>query len=502
LPPEVRDLVAAALSGQTCVVLEQIELSQALDYGGLAVLRDAWQRFGLEKLFADVPQVRQRRLLQAMIFGRILFPCAKLALAEQASGTLLAASCGLCQQSETFDEDDLYEAMDGFNGRWVPIEKQLYTEAFPQGVSLVLYDLTSVYFEGKGPQGLGAYGYSRDHREDRPQILLAVATDTQGVPVHLEVLRGNRADTTTLQGLLATLQRRFGIQQAIFVFDNGMSSTLNLEAMRKEELHFVTRLSSTTLRELVAQLPQDAQPQLWDRTKLMELSVEGKRYIIAGGEYRQKRDFARRTARLEKAERELKRLAAVRRKKPNPQKLASQVGRKLQQLKAHKYFQYQVDEQGQLQYQKNEELIQSEQNLDGLYLLHTDLEAARCAKEQVLGNYKSLLAVEDAFCQLKSYMEVRPVFHWRPDRVRNHVRLCFIAYWLCAKLANEWRAKGETGEVQRLLRRLQAIRVGTLKIADQDSKRMLTQIPPELNTLLGQLDLLPLFSQPPAWAEA
>src|SRR5437773_2935613 len=113
LPPEVRDLVAAALSGQTCVVLEQIELSHALDYGGLAVLREAWQRCGLEKLFADVPQVRQRRLLQAMIFGRILFPCAKLALVEQASGTLLAAACGLCQQSETFDEDDLYEAMAG-----------------------------------------------------------------------------------------------------------------------------------------------------------------------------------------------------------------------------------------------------------------------------------------------------------------------------------------------------------------------------------------------------
>jgi transposase len=502
LPPEVRDLVAAALSGQTCVVLEQIELSHALDYGGLAVLREAWQRFGLEKLFAEVPQVRQRQLLQAIIFGRILFPCAKLALVEQASGTLLAAACGLCQQSETFDEDDLYEAMDGLNGRWVPIEKKLYAEAFPQGVSLVLYDLTSVYFEGKGPEGLGAYGYSRDHREDRPQILLAVATDQEGVPIHLEVLRGNRADTTTLQGLLATLQRRFGLEQAIFVFDNGMSSTLNLEAMRKEELHFVTRLSSTTLRELVAQLPQDAQPQLWDRTKLMELSVEGKRYVIAGGEYRQKRDFARRTARLEKAERELKRLAAVRRKKPNAQKLASQVGRKLQQLKAHKYFQYQVDEKGQLQYQKNEELIQSEQNLDGLYLLHTDLEGTRCAKEQVLGNYKNLLAVEDAFCQLKSYMEVRPVFHWRPDRVRNHVRLCFIAYWLCAKLTNEWRAKGATGEVQRILRQLQGIRVGTLKIGDQDSKRLLTQIPPKLNTLLGQLGLLPLFSQPPAWAEA
>src|ERR1700758_1490979 len=380
LPPEVRDLVAAALSGQTCVVLEQIELSQALDYGGLAVLRDAWQRFGLEKLFAQVPQARQRRLLQAMIFGRILFPCAKLALVEQASGTLLAAACGLCQQSETFDEDDLYEAMDGLNGRWVPIEKKLYAEAFPQGVSLVLYDLTSVYFEGKGPQGLGAYGYSRDHREDRPQILLAVATDTQGVPIHLEVLRGNRADTTTLQGLLGTLQRRFGIEQAIFVFDNGMSSTLNLEAMREEHLDFVTRLSAATLRELIAQLPHDMQPQLWDRTQLIELTLENKRYVIAGGEYRRQRDWARRKARLEKAQIELQRLAAVRRKKPNPQKLASQAGRALQRLKAHKYFQYWVDEQGQLQYQKNNELIQTEQSLDGLYLLYTSLEPAQGSK--------------------------------------------------------------------------------------------------------------------------
>jgi transposase len=501
LPPELRDLITAALSGKTYVALEEIELSSALNYGGLAVVRDAWQRFGLERLFVEVPQPRQRSLLEAMIFGRILFPCAKLALVEQARGTLLAAACGLCQQSETFDEDDLYEAMDTLNGRWTGIERKLYAEAFPQRVSLVLYDLSSVYFEGRGPRGLGDYGYSRDHREDRPQILLAVATDPEGVPIHLEVLRGNRADTTTLRGLLASLHRRFGIQEVIFVFDNGMSSTLNLEAMRKEDLHFVTRLSTATLRELIAQLPQDAQPQLWDRTKLIELNLENKRYVIAGGEHRQQRDFARRRARLEKAENELKRLAAVRRKKPNPQKLASQVGRSLQRLKAHKYFQYWVDEQGQLHYQKNDALIEIEQSLDGLYLLHTSLEPAQCAKEQVLGNYKNLLAVEEAFCQLKSYLEVRPVFHWRPDRVRNHVRLCFIAYWLCARLANEWRAKGEKGEVQRLLRQLQAIRVGILKISGQDSKRLLTQIPPELNALLARLGLLPLFAKPPTWAE-
>src|SRR5262245_29953828 len=302
LPPEVRDLIATALSGKTCVALEEIELSSALNYGGLAVLRESWQRFGLEKLFAEVPQPRERGLLQAMIFARIVFPCAKLALAEEARGTLLAAACGLCQQSETFNEDDLYHAMDALNGRWVTIEKTLYGEAFSQAVSLVLYHLTSVYFDGKGPQGVGAYGHAREHREDRPQSLLAVATDAQGIPIHLEVLRGNRDDTTTLRSLLASLKRRFGIQQAIFVFDNGMSSTLNLEAMRQEHLDFVTRLSAATLRELIAQLPHDMQPQLWDRTQLIELTVENKRYVIAGGAHRRQRDLPRREARLEKAQ--------------------------------------------------------------------------------------------------------------------------------------------------------------------------------------------------------
>ena len=148
-----------------------------------------------------------------MVLGRVLFPSAKLALVDHARGTLLAAACGLDQAREDFDEDDLYAAMDELSGRWVPLEKQLYRQGFPQGVSLVLYDLTSVYFEGNGPVGISRYGHSRDHRSDRPQVMLAVATDAQGVPLHLEVLRGNRGDTTTLQGLLATLRRRFGIRK-------------------------------------------------------------------------------------------------------------------------------------------------------------------------------------------------------------------------------------------------------------------------------------------------
>src|SRR6202162_4984185 len=246
------------------------------------------------------------------------------------------------------------------NGLWVVLEKQLYQKSFPQGVSLVLYDLTSVYFEGEGPADISQYGHSRDHRSDRPQVILAVATDAQGIPIHLEVLRGNRGDTTTLQGLLATLRRRFGIKEAVFVFDGGMSSKVNLEAVETLKLKYVTRLGAPTLEQLLEQLPADQSPELWDRTQVMEIVRAGKRYVIAGGPWRQHRDQQRRQARLSKAENELKRVAAVQRKKVDPQKLASQVGRALQRLKAHKYFDYAVDPNGQLQWSRRTEVIQAE----------------------------------------------------------------------------------------------------------------------------------------------
>lgn len=500
LPPQTRELISQSLRGQNCVAGESLQLSEAWSFGGLAILHQAWEDFGLSTIFNFVDNPRTAGLLKAMTLGRVLFPSAKLALVDHARGTLLAAACGLDQATEDFDEDDLYAAMDEFNGQWVGIEKQLFRCSFPQGVSLVLYDLTSVYFEGDGPAGTSQYGHSRDHRSDRPQVLLAVATDAQGVPLHLEVLRGNRGDTTTLQGLLATLRRRFGIREAVFVFDGGMSSKVNLEAMDELGLKYVTRLCASRLDELLSNLPSEPSPELWDRSQVMEIVREGKRYVVAGGCWRQQRDEQRRQARLTKAENELKRLAAVQRKKANPQKLASQVGRALQRIKAHKYFEYAVDQNGHLQWSRRAEVIQSEQIRDGLYLLGTNAGAEQIPSAGVLSHYKNLLEVEDAFCHLKDYLRVRPVFHRRPDRVRNHVRICFLAYWLTAKLERQWRQQDQTIEVHNLLRQLQTIRLGRLDVEGKPFKMMVTQVPRDLNAVLSKLGLLPLFAQPPTWA--
>lgn len=496
LPPQTRELITASLKGQSAVPAEQVQLETALDYGGLAVLNDAWSRFRLDELLAGIGTARQRGLLQAIIYSRLLFPCAKLSLAQQAQGTWLAAACSLAA-TESFDEDDLYAAMDQLNGHWVTLEKQLYQRAFPQTVRLVLYDLTSVYFEGKGPTPLARYGHSRDHRADRPQIILAVATDAEGLPLHVSILRGNRNDTQTLQGLLHTLRRRFGITEATFVFDGGMSSQLNLAALTEAKLAFVTRLSTATLQTLVTELGLEKQLELGDDQRLLEVNHQGNRYVIAGGPWRQQRDQERRQSRLAKAEAELRRLAAVKRKQTNPQKLASQVGRSLQRLKAHKYFTYQVDAAGQLQWAHKVELITQEAQQDGWYLLHTNEPAERCTGAQVLAHYKGLLDVEEAFCELKSYLEVRPVHHRRPDRVINHVRLCFLAYWLSARLGGEWRARGETEEAPRILRHLQTIRLGTLRVGQNQARPLMTQIPKNLNDQLLKLNLTALFAAPP-----
>jgi transposase len=296
---------------------------------------------------------------------------------------------------------------------------------------------------------------------------------------------------------LHTLRRRFGITEATFVFDGGMSSRINREAMTAAKLGYVTRLSASTLQTLVSELALEKQLELGDGPQLLEFSHQGKRYVIAGGPWRQKRDQDRRQSRITKAEAELKRLAAIKRKKVDPQKLASQVGRSLQRLKAHKYFTYQIEAGGQLQWERKEEIIAQETQQDGWYLLHTNEPVERCATEQVLAHYKGLLDVEEAFCELKSYLEVRPVHHRRPDRVVNHVRLCFLAYWLSARLGGEWRAKGETEEVPRILRHLQTIRLGSLRLGQRVEHTLMTQIPKNMNQQLQKLGLASLFAAPP-----
>jgi hypothetical protein len=499
LPEHVQAAIEALLREPdgTLVAPGSLGLEEALGFGGVAVLHAAWERFGLDRVLAGVKEADDRARLKAMVFARLLFPGSKLSLKTASADSALAASCGLAQAD--LDEDRLYRAMDALSGNWVGIEKELYREAFPGGATLVLYDLTSSYFEGAKDKTLASYGYSRDHRDDRTQLILALATGPDGVPIHMEVLKGNRGDNSTLVPLLATLGRRFGIKRAVFAFDGGMSSALNLEQMRSDELDYVTRLSGSTLRSLARDLPEDNQPELWDRDRLIEFEEDGKRYVVAGSDYREGRDRARREARIAKARRGLESFNAVRRRKVDVQKLSAQVGRMLARAKAFKYFDYRIEADGTATWQEKAELIDEESRFDGWYLLTTSLSRTQAPREDIFSHYQSLLEVEDAFRETKSYLKMRPIYHQRDDRVRNHIRICFLAYWISARLGQEWREVGETREVPLVLRELQQIKAGRLRVADTPLKTVLTDIPAPLYDTLRRLGLLPPFKRPPKW---
>ncbi len=235
----------------------------------------------------------------------------------------------------------------------------------------------------------------------------------------------------------------------------------------------------------------------------MEIEHEGRRYVIAGGPWRKERDRERREVRISKDEAALSKIASVKRRKPDAQKIASQAGRTLQRLKAHKYFIYRVDESGILRWERKAGAIATESAHDGWYLLQTNLPVAKADAPAVQNHCKNLLEVEEAFCELKSYLRVRPVFHYKAERVLNHVRLCFLADWISARLARQWRAAGETGEVTRILRQLQSIRLAHISVAKRGLPLLarLTRLPAELNALLAKLDRLHLFAAPPGWAQ-
>ena len=183
----------------------------------------------------------------------------------------------------------------------------------------------------------------------------------------------------------------------------------------------------------------------------------------------------------------------------HPQKPASTVGRAFGRSKAHKYFNYAIDAAGQLPWSRRAAVIDEEKNRDGWYFLHTNQPIGECPQEKMLSHYKGLLEVEDAFRELKTYLKVRPFYHYRPDRVVNHIRLCFPAYWMSVRPGREWGLEGHHDEVVRPLRRLQTIRVGKLRFGQEVALSIMTSIAPGLEEALKTLKLQKHFSAPPAW---
>jgi transposase len=332
-------------------------------------------------------------------------------------------------------EDELYEAMDWLLLRQERIERGLARRHLSEG-GVVLYDVSSSYFEGRHCP-LARRGHSRDGRRDRAQIVFGLLTDGEGCPVAVEVFEGNTADPKTLAVQIEKLSQRFGLKRLVLVGDRGMLTSARIEAELKTHpgLGWITSLRGPAIRKLVA--GGFLQLSLFDERDLAEISspeFPGERLIVCRNPLLAEERRRKRLELLEATERALEKIAAATRRPKNrlrgKERIGLRVGRVLGRFKMGKHFRLKITEES-FHYERDQLRIEQEAALDGIYVIRTSVPKSELSAEQAVRSYKSLSAVERAFRSLKTMdLKLRPIHHHLGDRVRAHVLICMLAYYV------------------------------------------------------------------------
>ena len=434
--PDFRvDLLRRVLKGETLVSpTEALQLTRSLPHGHVAAVLGTLHRLGLDKLL-DSKRHRQRDLAVAMIVARVMEPQSKLATARGFHPDTASSSLGKVLELNTADEDDLYEAMDWLLPRQQRIERALAKRHLSEG-SLVLYDLTSTYFEGRKCP-LACYGKSRDERSGNLQIVFGLLTNAAGCPVAVEVFEGNTGDPATVAAQVSKLRERFGLKRLVLVGDRGM-----LTAARVREdlqpltgIDWITALKSVDVQKLVSE--RALQLSLFDEQDLAEIThpdYPGERLIACYNPLLADERKRKRQELLAATEKKLDKLVAATQRTRQPlrgeKKIALKVGKVLGRSKVGKHFQLHIDED-RFTWERDQANIDREAALDGVYVIRTSLPPETSSSEETVRHYKSLATVERAFRSLKSVdLKVRPIHHRSPERVRAHVFLCMLAYYV------------------------------------------------------------------------
>jgi hypothetical protein len=435
-PPEVVDGLRAILKGGVVVNEggEGFEIVRSLPHGHVAAVLGTLRKLGLDKLIASRPS-RERDLVVAMIAARIIDPRSKLAtargLGEETAFTSLGEILGIVDA----DENDLYGAMDWLLARQGRIETALAKRHLHDGM-LVLYDVTSSYFEGKTCP-LARYGHNRDGKKGKLQIVFGLLCDVQGRPLAVEVFEGNTSDPSTLAAQIQKLRSRFGLRRIVLVGDRGLITEARLrdDVRPIEGLDWITALRAPAIASLVKQ--GHLQFSLFDERDLAEITSPtygGERLIVCrnpllADERRRKREDL-----LAATERDLANIAAAvtRPRKPlrGKEAIALRVGNVLNRFKVGKHFILTITDDA-FGYERNTARIEAEAALDGLYVIRTSVPADALDAEQTVRAYKGLSKAERAFRSFKTIdLKVRPIHHRLGDRVRAHVFLCMLAYYV------------------------------------------------------------------------
>jgi transposase len=436
LPGELIDIIRRSLRGEAFVPLGQaFEVTASRPHGHVQAVTLAMQRLGLASVLASKP-CRERELVLAMIASRILAPHTKLATTRWWHTTTLAEDFGVADASE----DELYAAMDWLLQRQGAIQKKLAARHLVEG-ALVLYDLSSSYFEGTTCP-LAKLGYSRDGRKGTLQVNYGLLTDARGCPVAVSVHEGNVADSATFMPEVQRLRSEFGIEQVVMVGDRGMIGHKAIEELRElDGVGWITALKTGSIRALVEQ--GQLQLDLFDERNLVELSSSdypGERLVACRNPQLAALRTHKRQELLVATE---KSLQAIKErvdagKLTGADAIGLRVGKVVNRYKVAKHFDLAISDQA-FSFERRQEAIATEAALDGVYIIRTSVEAARMDAAQCVRNYKSLASVERAFRSLKTIdLKIRPIHHRLADRVRAHILLCVLAYYVEWHMRQAW----------------------------------------------------------------
>ena len=436
LPPEVIELIACALKGERFISAgTALRTVRTLPHGHVAAVLGLARRLELPGLLDRRPS-RLRELAIALVVARVLAPASKLATAGWLSDTTLAGRLGV----EEADENELYAAMDWLLTRQARVERALAGRHLSGG-SLVLYDLTSVHMEGSHCP-LARHGHSRDHRPDRPQVEFGLLTDARGCPVAVEAFSGNTADPATLEAQVEKLRLRFGLTDIVLVGDRGMLTQARIERLREiGGMGWVSCLRAPAIRSLVE--AGDLQLGLFDERNLAQVTspqFPGERLVVCRNPALAAERTRKREALLVATEDALGkvRTAVQQGRLKTAATIGLRAGRVVNAHKMAKHVELEIAD-GHFAYRRRHDAIAAEAALDGLYVVRTSVPEERLDAPAVVETYKRLSAVERDFRALKGDdLLVRPIFHWRADRVRAHLFVCFLAAYLRWHLEAAW----------------------------------------------------------------
>jgi len=437
LPDDLVEIVRASLRGTTFVPLNQaFEVIRSRSQGAVEAVALTMQRLGFASLIASKP-CRERDIVLAMVAARIVAPHTKLATTRWWHTTTLAEDFDVADANE----DELYAAMDWLLQRQSQIEKKLASKHLQQG-GLVLYDLSSSYFEGSTCP-LAKRGYNRDGKRGYLQVNYGLLTDPRGCPVAVSVHDGNTSDCETLLPQVQRLRQDFGIEQMVIVGDRGMISQKSIEEIRQADgIDWITALKSGAIRMLIDD--KHVQPDLFDERNLFEFThpdFPGERLIACRNPELAKLRAHKRQDMLQATEKDLEKIITrVKAGRLSGQDdIGVQVGKIINKYKMAKHFDLDIKNDA-LSFQRKSDSIAAETALDGIYIIRTSVSTDRMNSADCVRSYKLLVHVERAFRSLKTIdLKIRPIHHRLADRVRAHIFLCMLAYYVEWHMREAWR---------------------------------------------------------------